>query len=458
MEGILRHLAHLGHTIQTTPDDRTDIVLTTYRCEEPLGWRQALLFTMRRRFGLQHTPLLFTLAHLTVDAFRGFMSRLDVALSKETPDPADWVFEGMAPEAGRVLVEQGCRGGPILALERILQAQAKSIRLLLLLADDAPRAVYHFDLVGAHPRSDAAHGEAFYEDIALRIATVGSTFEVTKYETVGPPVSRALWQRTSTPAAMCAAGLALGERHFFTPMIRIADLTAVPAVSDAIAHQYSEGCFATWDPHLQALISTVTGSARPVDKGRLKESDLAVLVGVAPKGRGALVRPVEGLRSAPPSSEAVEMVYMDVALPSVAWHGHQAPVIRSKLHGHRGIAAYDPRHVEFAPLAAAYYHYPVSCGTAAQVRGIAEAFASATALCEPDDPRQVVFTVLPGHGSVIVEKWALGKAPLQTIWEYMDAGYLEIARLIPQGPLRYDLGRDGRCHIQDGSAPDPFWP
>ncbi|MGC8863037.1 MAG: FGGY-family carbohydrate kinase, partial [Armatimonadota bacterium] len=42
------------------------------------------------------------------------------------------------------------------------------------------------------------------------------------------------------------------------------------------------------------------------------------------------------------------------------------PVVRSKLHGHRGVSAYDPRYVEFVPLAPAYYAYPVSCGTRAQ--------------------------------------------------------------------------------------------
>jgi hypothetical protein len=56
----------------------------------------------------------------------------------------------------------------------------------------------------------------------------------------------------------------------------------------------------------------------------------------------------------------------------------------------------------------------------------------------------VIFTVLPGHGTVIVEKWVEGKAPFQVIWEYMDAGYLEVDRRIPQGPMAYVPGPDGR--------------
>jgi hypothetical protein len=155
--------------------------------------------------------------------------------------------------------------------------------------------------------------------------------------------------------------------------VRIADLVPVPAVTDAVASQYSEGCFATWDPALGALVATVTGSARPVDKGAITEDDLAVIVGVRPDGRGALTRRVEGKRDAPPSSEAVELMDMDGPLPAIdlgpAWGtSARAPVVRSKLHGHRGIAAYDPRRVEYVPLDPPYYHYLVSCATDARAR------------------------------------------------------------------------------------------
>ena len=38
---------------------------------------------------------------------------------------------------------------------------------------------------------------------------------------------------------------------------------------------------------------------------------------------------------------------------------------------------------------------------------------------------------------MIVEKWVAGKAPFQLIWEYMDAGYLDIESAVPQGALSY---------------------
>ena len=242
---------------------------------------------------------------------------------------------------------------------------------------------------------------------------------------------------------MLEAGPALGRRNFFTEMVRISDLVQVPAVSQGVANQYSEGCFATWDTGLGALISTVTGSARPVEKDDLKDQDLAVIVGVRDDGRGALVRHVEDKQNDPPSSEAVELMDMDSLLPRVELDGIQVPVVRSKLHGHRGIGSYDPDLVEYAPLDPPYYHYPVSCATKAQAEGIKGAFSRAESLLNPDDPRQLAFTVLPGHGVIIAEKWVHGNVPFQLMWEAMDSGALQVDNHVPQGVYRYGANSKG---------------
>ena len=76
------------------------------------------------------------------------------------------------------------------------------------------------------------------------------------------------------------------------------------------------------------------------------------------------------------------------------------------------------------------------------------ALAASAALRHPDDPRQVVFTVLPGHGIIVVEKWVAGKAPFQVIWEHMDAGALAVEPRVPQGPLGYGLRPDGRMGLE----------
>ncbi len=444
MEGLGEAFRRLGHTVQAQPDGTTDAIITTAPFGEPLHWRRALLFTARRRFDLAHTPTLYTLIAVTPDELSRRLAYLERVLRKEPPDPADFAFPGLAPEAYITLVEQGRRGGPILALQRVLQAQSKSIRILLVVGEEEPEYVYHFDLVGAYPRSTTAQGEdAFYDDIALRVVTVLSTRDVTDHRVVEPPIPYDVWRRLSAPEAMCRAARELGKRHFFTRMVRIEELVHVPVVAGAVASQYSEGCFATWEPEVNALIATVTGSSRPIEKAQITENELAVIVGVSPDGTGALVRHVEGKeRNDPPSSEAVELMDMDRLLPkiTVRLDGREVevPVVRSKLHGHRGIASYDPSRVEFVPLDPPYYHYLVSCATEAQAIGVKAAFARSEALRRPDDPRQVVFTVLPGHGVVMVEKWMPDKAPFQLLWEFMDEGILTVDAHVPQGPMWYE--------------------
>lgn len=141
------------------------------------------------------------------------------------------------------------------------------------------------------------------------------------------------------------------------------------------------------------------------------------------------------------------MAAMDLRLPRVqlpeAWHipGY-VPVGRSKLHGHRSISGFNPELVEFVPLDPPNYDYLVTCGSDAQAQAIETAFSRAESLLNPEDARPLAFTVLPGHGIVVVEKWRHGKEPFQAIWEAIDDGALEIAARVPQGRLRYEAERD----------------
>jgi hypothetical protein len=439
ISGLLTHFEAAGNVVQPSADANTDVLLTTATFGQVINWRRSLMLTGRIQLKLEHTPVTVTVIHITPQQLEEQLAYFERVLAKQPPDPDDFRFEGLADTAPAVLIEQGKRGGPILSLLRVLQAQSKCIRILLLVGDEQIEYVYHFDLVGAHPVSRYSAGEqAFYDDIVLRLVTYESTHEITNHQTVGDPIARRTWDGLPAVSGMKQAGLELGKRGFFTDMIRISDLTNVPAVTDAISSQYSEGCFATWEPQIPALIATITGSARPVDKGNITDDDLAVIVAVRPDGQGVQVRHVADKDNIKPSSEAVEMIDMDSLLPRVTLEdGTEVPVARSKLHGHRGVSSYNPQKVEFVPLDPPYYHYLVSCATEAQARGIKAAFGRAESLLNPDDPRQLAFTVLPGHGVVIAEKWQAGKAPFQVIWEYMDSGDLVIDKLIPQGPMAY---------------------
>lgn len=456
IENLLNCAKEHGHVVRETPQQETDVILTTAQLGQPIRWRNALMFTSRRRYGLDHAPTVFTLVQATPEEFKQLMEHFRSALAKEPPDPQDFEFEGLAPGAFETLVEQGRRGGPMLSLLRTLQSQALSIRVILVVGEEDPIEAYTFDLVGAHPRTDAAVPELFYEDLISRIVTAVSTGEVTSHQVLDTPVPNETWRGLTTPAAMRKAGQELGKRSFFTQMVRVDSLAVVPTLQDAISSQYSEGCFATWDPVIKGLVTTVTGSARPVVKDNLTDDELAIIVGVRPDGRGALVRHVQGKRNDPPSSEAVELMEMDSELPAIPANvalgdrsslSGELPVARSKLHGHRGVRAYDPKRVEHVALDKPFYYYPVSCSTEAQAQAIKTAFGRSQALKNPEDNRQVIFTVLPGHGVVIVEKWVPGKEPFEVMWEYMDAGYLRVENAVPQGPLSYVPGENGMMEL-----------
>ncbi len=450
--GLMEHFTLLGHENQAAPNNETSLLLTTVPFGEALNWREALLFVARKKFNIATSPTIFTIVPVREEELFKALHYFEEILQKDPPDPEDYEFPGLSPSAYHTLFEQGTRGGPIMALARLLQSQAKCIRIILLVGEDEPEYAYLFDLVGAHPRIEALNPSFFYSDIILRIVTTLSTREITRHRVVEPLIEYEIWDRLSTPRAMQAAAVELGKRKFFTEMVRIADLVHVPMVANTVSSQYSEGCFTTWDPEIDALVTTITGSARPVEKDHITENDLAVIVGVREDGEGAVVRHVNGKRNDPPSSEAVEMMEMDLSLPRItlssAWaHPARVPVVRSKLHGHRGVVSYDPAWVEFTPLDPPYYTYPVSCATEAQAKGIVAAFSRSEALRNPDDPRQVVFTVLPGHGVVIAEKWVPGTKPFETMVEFMDAGYLKVDNRIPQGPMQYVPGKDGMLEV-----------
>lgn len=451
---FLDHLRRTGHEVHDTPGATTNVLLTTARYGEPVPWRRALMLSHRRTFGLQHTPTVMTMVVITPRELTGILRQLEESLAKEPPDPAEFAFPGLTERAHRVLIEQGRRGGPMLSLVRLAQSQAICIRVILLVADDRPREAYHFDLVGAHPVQAFEEPAAFYEDMARRMATAASTHEVAQHLVQAPPLDAAAWRSLETPAAMRRASLEFGARSFFTEMVRVADLVNVPGLAEAVSTQYSEGCFATWEPRVPALVATITGSARPVDKGRITEAELALIVGVRPDGSGAVVRHVEGRGAIAPSSEAVEMMRMDAVLPRLRLAGQTAdvPVLRSKLHGHRGVAAFDPQRVEFVPLEAPYYTYPVSCSTEAQAVAMERAFGRARSLRHPSDPRTITFTVMPGHGMVAAEKWVAGKAPFQELWEAIDSGALTISKEIPQGWHTYRSDGAGRMVVTEEPA------
>jgi hypothetical protein len=404
--------------------------------------------------------VLFTVVGIAPQELEALRERFEQLLAREAPDPRDFPSEGLAPRAFEVLFEQGRRGGPMMSIARLVQGQYKTLRAILLVGHREAREAWVFDLAGSHRRCLGASSSALAQDLARRMATALSTREIAEHRLAPGLVPRALWKSLKTPAAMLWVSRALGARGFFTRLVHIADLVVAPRLTDAVARQYSEGCFATWEPALDALLTTVTGSRNPVEKGAITEDDLAIVTDVAPGALGAVVRAVEGLRNDPPSSEAVELKALDALLPWIRlapeWGiPRPVPAVRSKLHGHRGVASFDPKAVEYLPLDPAYQRYPVSCATAAQAQAVCAAFARSRALRDPDDRRQIAFTLLPGHGLLLAERWVLGKRPFELLLEAMDSGRIAIADQVPQGAVRFEPRADGYMHLHiESPAPD----
>ncbi|HEB51932.1 MAG TPA: hypothetical protein ENI87_01625 [bacterium] len=456
LAGVERALLRRGHRWVTTPDDATDAFVTSARLHDPRPWRDSPMFTGRKRFGLARKPANYAFVQVPLAELTALLRGFEQALAKERPGPDDFGHPGLSANAWQVLLDQGRRGGAMMCVGRLLQAQAKSLRVVMVVGDERPIAAHLFDLAGAYPRIDAQDPERFYDEMALRIATHLSTREVTNHDNDREPIPADVWRRAPGPDAMLRVSRELGRRRFFTNMVRISDLVDVPAITGTIARQYSEGCFGTHDPVIGAQIVTITGSRNPVEKASLMEDDLAVIQGVLDDGSGVLVRAVEGLRNEPPSSEAVEFELVDRYLPRMRLPQEfgvdtEVPVVRSKLHGHRGVVSFDPGVVEYVPLDEPFFHYLVSCSTEAQAKGVTAAFARSQALRDAADPRTIVFTVLPGHGLLMAEKWVVGTRPFDVLLRAMDDGTIEIGDGVPQGPMRYEC-EGGRMVLRLGNG------
>ena len=64
----------------------------------------------------------------------------------------------------------------------------------------------------------------------------------------------------------------------------------------------------------------------------------------------------------------------------------------------------------------------------------------------------MAFTVIPGHGIVIVEKWLQDKRPFDAILDAIETGALNICKPVPQGPFDYERGAGQLMELRDDTA------
>jgi hypothetical protein len=444
-----------GCEVTDQPYSGTDVIITTAQFGETVHRDEALLFHAKRRYRLSRRPQILTVVDIAEDDYQRWLRHFERLAQLPEEEAHQDRYPGLGPQAAEVISHQARRGGPVLAVSRLLQAQMISIRVMALRTEQGrPYRAMHFDLAGARPVSDATDLEAFGAEAGARILSAVCAHEVNAHAIVDDPVPAAVWAELEGPDAMMRAGLTFTEYGFFTSPFHIEKILGYRGISDAISAQFSEGCYAVYEPDIPGLLTTATGSSRLVDKRAITRQDQAVVVGVKPGRDGALVRPVEGMESVVPSVEAVEMMGLCQAVPAhvrVNRRGEPVttPNARAVLHGHLGVERFDPAHVEVVRLDPLFYTQLVSCGTGPLANGTAAAFAASEALRSLDDPRRVVFLEQPGHGVMVVEKWPAADEPARPfdlIRRALEAGHLVMSYDIAQGPVTWvpDLGADGR--------------
>ncbi len=449
---LLEWLRFAGCPLHDEPNNHTELIVTTARLGVPIPRDEALLFHAKRKYRLNHRPVVLTLVDVPEADYQRWLERF-TELARQPEDAlAPEQYAGLGPQAVEVIAHQARRGGPELAFSRLVQAQALSVRVMALRTlDGRPYRAMHFDLAGARPVTDATDMESFAADVGPRVLAAVCSQEVKAHAFLDDPVPAEQWAGLRGPDAMIRAGNIFTEFGFFTTPFFVEKILGFRGISEAISAQYSEGCYAVYEPELGGMITTATGSSRLVDKRSISRADQAVIVGIRPGRDGAWVRPVAGLDPVMPSVEAVEMLSISQAVAThkranAAGELVDVPNLRALLHGHLGVAAFDPVYVEAVQLDPLYYTQLVSCGTSALAHGSATAFARSEALRRLDDPRRLVFLEQPGHGVMVAEKWSDpddDRDAFEIIHEYLRAGHLQMTLDIPQGPILWESFTDG---------------
>ena len=462
---LLDWLREAGCTVTDLPDNGTELIVTTRRFGDNVTREEALFFNAKRQYHLSSRPQLLTLVDVPEDEYQSLVQHFTAIAQLPEEEASRKQYPGLGPQAAGLISHQARRGGPELAFARLVQGQVLSIRVMAIRTQAGhPYRAMHFDMAGARPVTDATDLESFAEDAGPRVLAAVCAVEVNHHSFVDEPVPADLWESLSSPDVMVRAGSMFTQYGFFTTPLYVEKLLGYRGISEAISAQFSEGCYAVYEPDIPGLLTTASGSSRLVDKRSISRQDQAVVVGTRPDHEGAMVRPVAGMDRVVPSVEAVEMMGLCERVPKHRHlNSHGLPVIvpnvRAILHGHLGVAAYDPDLVEAVMLDPLFYTQLVSCGTGALAEGTATAFARSESLKDLHDPRRVIFLEQPGHGVMVVEKWPAtddGSQPFETIRDYLGTGILQMTLDIAQSLVRWEMatGSDGQRLMRRITEPE----
>lgn len=297
-------------------------------------------------------------------------------------------------------------------------------KVLFVTRGSAPRQVAEATLCtmeGGHPTE--RHNVA--DRIRDRLVTAACATEVGEYyDIVRDALPAEAWQASPTPQALVSAGRRMGDLGLLAAPVRIADFVS-PQLADMYelymgVRGYSEGMLFAYDPDLECLIVTGSGSW-DVDKRALTREQIVAVDPHLVDGRRLRVLAPHGTLPLQPSVETWEICALMEAVPKVRVSrdeaGHwrldpngerQVPMIRSGIHAHVGVTGSDTSVIETIEPDRQQFPYGFGCGTDLTMEVARTTIARSAAVHDPDDNRHFVRWPLLYHGEMAVELWKPG--------------------------------------------------
>jgi|GEM_PF-1053625 hypothetical protein len=348
------------------------------------------------------------------------------------------VFEVDEPLAGAKHLE-------VVQLARVLMARVGAPKTLFVYPDPETGEILEATLCtmeGGHPSVTTD----IVRDIRDRLVAVACATEVNdRLDRIPESVQTSAFDAARSPRVLVDAGRRMGRLGLLPPPHRVSDYVSVTMAS---AYQrylgikgFSEGMMFVYDPDLQALVVTASGSFE-VDKRDLRPEDVVVVDHQLADGRLRLLE-VAGAGQKGPSVEAWEVASLMAAAPKIKvskdaggiWRPDpngtvEVPAVRGGLHAHVGVDEADETLIESIPPDRASYPYGFGCGTDLMVDVAAATVRRSQAINDAGDTRSYVRWPMLYHGEMALELWTpdVPDEPLTGLLDLFDpAGRAAIA-------------------------------
>lgn len=335
----------------------------------------------------------------------------------------------------------------VVQVARTLMSRAGAPKVLFVTRGELPGEVLEVTfctMEGGHP-SDRVE---IAGRVCDRIITAACATEVAgRCDVETDAITAADWAAARVPRALAAAGRRMGGLSLLPAPQRLGDYVSQQL---AVAYEkflglkgFSEGMLFAYDPELEALVVTASGTY-DVDKRFLTREDVVAVEYRLNGGRLRILAPV-GVTPKGPSVEAWEVCALLAAAPRVRvsrngagqWEydpggEREVPAIRGGLHAHVGVSYADPELIETIVPDRSRFPYGFGCGTDLMIDVAQATIGRSSAIWDLDDGRAYVRWPMLYHGEMAVEVWrdGLPGEPLK--------GLLDLFDPLAVGAVRYD--------------------